>query len=68
MKYDSPEGRISKDAEIVERLKDRIEEIRSYKDGKGVLTKNKPDSKFTLTDISDEILQELQQILDGKDD
>ena len=52
--------------ELVERLKKRIEELENYKDGKGVLTKNKPDSKFTLTDISDEILQELQKILGEK--
>ncbi len=62
-----PECPEPKDHEIVKGLKKRIEEYKSYKQGRGIISENKPNSKFTVVDISDDILRELQKLVEGKE-
>ena len=52
---------------IVQRLKKRIEEFSSYKDGKGICIKLDADKNYEVVDISEHILLELQKILGEKE-
>jgi len=48
---------------VIKRLKKRIEEFESYKDGKGIVIKLDADKNYEVVDISEHILLELQKCM-----